>query len=39
MLTAWQQHTYAEFGLKDPDAALASVTEDPYVPNIPAGTA
>jgi carboxymethylenebutenolidase len=38
MLTAWQQHTYAEFGLKDPDAALTSMAEDPYVLNIPAGT-
>ena len=38
MLAAWQQHTYAEFGLKDPDAALAVVTEDPYVLNIPSGT-
>ena len=38
MLAAWQQHTYAEFGLKDPDAALAVMTEDPYVLNIPAGT-
>jgi len=38
MLAAWQQHTYAEFGLKDPEAALASMTEDPYVLNIPSGT-
>ena len=38
MLTAWQQHTYAEFGLKDPDAALAVMTEDPYVLHIPSGT-
>ena len=38
MLTAWQQHTYAEFGLKDADAALATMAEDPYVLHIPAGT-
>jgi carboxymethylenebutenolidase len=38
MLAAWQQHTYAEFGLKDPEGALASMTEDPYVLNIPSGT-
>jgi hypothetical protein len=38
ILAAWQQHTYAEFGLKDPEAALASMTEDPYVLNIPSGT-
>jgi len=38
ILAAWEQHTYAEFGLKDPEAALASMTEDPYVLNIPSGT-
>jgi carboxymethylenebutenolidase len=38
MLAAWQQHTYAEFGLKDPDATLASMVENPYVLTIPAGT-
>src|ERR1700720_4193242 len=37
-LAAWEQHPYAEFGLKDPEAALASMTEDPYVLNIPSGT-
>jgi hypothetical protein len=26
MVTTWQQHTYAEFGLKDPDAALATMS-------------
>src|ERR1700756_5190515 len=31
MLAAWQQHTYAEFVLKDADAALATMTEHPYV--------
>jgi hypothetical protein len=38
MLAAWQQHTYAEFALKDVDAALATMTENPYVLLIPAGT-
>jgi len=37
-LAAWQQHTYAEFVLKDADAALATMTENPYVLLIPAGT-
>ena len=31
MLSTWQQHTYAEFVLKDADAALATMTENPYV--------
>ena len=34
-----QQHTYAEFVLKDADAALATMTEDPYVLLIPSGRA
>jgi len=38
MLAAWQQHTYTEFVLKDADAALATMTEDPYVFAIPSGT-
>jgi carboxymethylenebutenolidase len=38
MLATWQQHTYAEFVLKDADAALATMTEDPYVLLIPSGT-
>ena len=38
MLAAWQQHTHAEFVLKDPDAALATMTENPYVFCIPTGT-
>ena len=38
MLDAWQQHTYAEFALKDPDAALAVMTADPYVLLVPSGT-
>ena len=35
---AWQQHTYAEFVLKDADAALATMTANPYVLCIPSGT-
>jgi carboxymethylenebutenolidase len=31
MLATWQEHTYAEFVLKDADAALATMSEDPYV--------
>ena len=31
MMATWQQHTYAEFVLKDADAALATMTESPYV--------
>ena len=31
MLATWQQHTYAEFVLKNADAALATMTENPYV--------
>ena len=32
-----QQHTYAEFVLKDADAALATMTENPYVLLISSG--
>lgn len=38
MLATWRQHTYAEFGLKDPDAALATMTENPYVLCVATGT-
>jgi carboxymethylenebutenolidase len=31
MLATWRQHTYAEFVLKDADAALTTMTENPYV--------
>jgi carboxymethylenebutenolidase len=37
MLATWQQHTYAEFVLKDADAALATMTENPYVLFIASG--
>jgi carboxymethylenebutenolidase len=39
MLATWQQHTYAEFVLKDANAALATMTENPYVFMISSGTA
>jgi carboxymethylenebutenolidase len=38
LLATWQQHTYAEFVLKDADAALATMTDNPYVVAIPSGT-
>ena len=38
MLATWQQHTYAEFVLKDADAALATMAENPYVFMISSGT-
>jgi carboxymethylenebutenolidase len=38
LLATWQQHTYAEFVLKDADAALATMTENPYVFVISSGT-
>ena len=31
MLATWQQHTFAEFEMKDAEAALATMTENPYV--------
>ena len=37
MLATWQQHTYAEFVLKNADAALVTMTEHPYVLFIPSG--
>jgi hypothetical protein len=37
MLATWQQHTYAEFVLKDADAALATMTDRPYVFIVPSG--
>ena len=39
MLATWQQHTHAEFVLKDADAALVTMTENPYVFLISSGTA
>ena len=34
----WQEHCCAEFVLKDADAALATMVEEPYVLCIPSGT-
>lgn len=34
----WQEHTHAEFVLKDADATLATMVDDPYVLCIPSGT-
>ena len=39
MLATWQQHTHAEFVLKDTEAALATMTENPYVFLVSSGTA
>ena len=39
LLAAWQQHTYAEFVLKDADAALATMSENPYLLMIATGMA
>lgn len=38
MLATWQQHTQAQFVLKNADAALATMTENPYVLATPCGT-
>jgi carboxymethylenebutenolidase len=38
MLDVWEQHTYAEFVLKDAAAALATMTADPHVLCIASGT-
>jgi carboxymethylenebutenolidase len=38
MLSTWQQHAHAEFVLKDADAALATMTENPHVLLAPSGT-
>jgi carboxymethylenebutenolidase len=37
ILATWQQHTYAEFVLKDADAALTTMAENPYVFMISSG--
>jgi carboxymethylenebutenolidase len=39
LLAAWQRHTQAEFVLRDADAALATMTENPYLLMIATGTA
>jgi carboxymethylenebutenolidase len=37
MLAAWQQHTYAEFVLKDADATVATMTDNPYLLLVASG--
>jgi carboxymethylenebutenolidase len=37
MLAIWKRHTYAEFVLKDADAALETMTANPYVFLISSG--
>jgi carboxymethylenebutenolidase len=39
ILATWRQHTHAEFVLKDADAALATMTENPYVFLVASGVA
>ena len=39
LLAAWQRHTHAEFVLRDADAALATMTENPYLLMIATGIA
>lgn len=38
LLSQWQQHTYAEFDLKDADAVLETMTENPHVLCVPSGS-
>jgi carboxymethylenebutenolidase len=35
LLDVWQQHTYSEFVLRDANAALGTMTENPYVLMVP----
>lgn len=37
MLSVWQQHGYAEFVLKDPHAAIATMNAEPYILCSPLG--
>jgi carboxymethylenebutenolidase len=37
LLEVWQQHTYAEFVMRDATAALTTMTDDPYVLMAPIG--
>ncbi len=38
MLSVWQQHLFAEFELKNAEAALVTMTDNPRVFPIPSGT-
>ena len=37
MLQVWQQHLFAELVQKDPEGALSTMVEDPYVLMVPTG--
>ena len=39
MSAVWQEHAHAEFVLKDADAALATMTESPFVFLVASGLA
>ena len=36
-LSQWHRHTYAEFELRDADAALETMTDNPHVFCVPSG--
>ena len=36
-LSQWHRHTYAKFELKDADAALETMTDNPHVLCVPSG--
>ena len=38
LIDAWEAHTAAEFELKDADAAIATMTEDPVLIHVPVNT-
>ena len=38
MIDLWEAHTAAEFELKDADAAIATMTENPTLVHVPVGT-
>jgi len=38
ILSTWKEHLYAEFQLKNADASVATMTENPHVFCIPSGT-
>ncbi|MFD4506226.1 nuclear transport factor 2 family protein [Streptomyces sp. NPDC058457] len=37
MVEVWERHGYAEFALHDPDAAIATMCDDPYIYCAPLG--
>lgn len=37
MVETWGQHGYAEFGIHDPDAAIATMNDNPYILAVPLG--